>query len=34
MKRIVSVLQENLERYEETFGKIKVAEAPPNPLVQ
>lgn len=34
MKRIVSALQENLERYEEAFGKIKFVEPPPSPLVQ
>ncbi|MBP6942018.1 MAG: DUF3467 domain-containing protein [Syntrophorhabdaceae bacterium] len=34
MKRIASAFQENIERYEESFGKIKVAEPPPNPLVQ
>lgn len=34
MKRIVNALQENIDRYEEAFGTIKVAEPPPNPLVQ
>jgi hypothetical protein len=34
MKRIVTALQENLERYEEAFGEIKVVEPPPGPLVQ
>lgn len=28
LKRIIKALQENLERYEKTFGKIEEAEAP------
>lgn len=28
MKRIIKALQENLEQYEKTFGKIEEAEAP------
>ncbi len=28
MKRIISALQENLKRYEDTYGQVKPAEAP------
>ena|ERR1700722_4674250 len=31
MKRIVSALQENLKRYEEQFGAVKLAETPETP---
>ncbi|MCX5805738.1 MAG: DUF3467 domain-containing protein [Proteobacteria bacterium] len=33
MKRIMQALQENLEKYENTFGIINVVESP-NPIVQ
>jgi hypothetical protein len=33
MKRIIQALQENLEKYENTFGAINVVESP-NPIVQ
>jgi hypothetical protein len=28
MKRILNALQENIEKYEQTYGEIKVAESP------
>ena len=32
LKRIVRALKENLERYEETYGQIKEADAPEKPF--
>jgi hypothetical protein len=32
LKRIIKALQENLERYENTFGAIKEADAPANEI--
>ncbi|MBU1074670.1 DUF3467 domain-containing protein [Patescibacteria group bacterium] len=29
MKRVLTALQENIKRYEANFGKIEIAEAPP-----
>jgi len=32
LKRIVKVLEENLKRYEEKFGEVKIAEEPQIPI--
>ncbi|MCH7604578.1 DUF3467 domain-containing protein [Patescibacteria group bacterium] len=32
VKRMIKALQENIEKYEEKFGKIEEAEAPEQPL--
>ena len=32
MKRIVQALQENLDRYEENYGQIRMADAPVMPM--